>query len=140
METSADITFSVFVLLAFWERIIDGLTPARVLPFNELYERCERFKLFSAISEQGTLQVAYGDGELQPFMPSSASLNRHQAIALATFLKCPYSFSHAWIECTHERGGLFRAKFKRDGLNKVSYVSESGMTVRFEWTDCKLQF
>ena len=129
MDNLTDV--SIYSRLAIGERICDGHRPARELSFNDLYKRWKDWKFFKQLAELGFVQVSYYGGAAIEFIPSADLANRHQALALSCFLATRYANSSAIISAPHERGGIFKATFKRVSPTCVEYVNEDGGKVQF---------
>lgn len=122
---------TVYDRLAFLERIIDGLQPARELDFNSLYLRWNTAHFFEQLQQLGHITVSYNCAPVIDFIPSIAAGNRHQALALSAFISSRYAESDAVVESPHEQGGMFQATFIRTNANCVYYTTEAGSNVRF---------
>jgi hypothetical protein len=122
---------NVYDRLAFLERIIDGLEPARNLAFSDLYERWKQATFFKQVSDLGFVRVSYNNSPFQDFIPDVLNGNRHQALALSCFLGSIYANETVIVECPHEQGGIFQAVFTRESSNEISYRNNSGIIVRF---------
>ena len=122
---------NIYDRLAFLERIIDGLEPARNLTFSDLYERWKQANFFKQVSDLGFVRVSYNNSSFQDFIPDALNGNRHQALALSCFLSSIYANETVIVECPHEKGDIFQAVFTRENSNEISYRNNSGIIVRF---------
>ena len=122
---------NAFTRLAYLERIIDGLEPARQLDFEAIYKRWTQADFFKQLREMGYISVSYNGTPQKEYIPSALDANRHQVIALSTFLASCYADSDAVVECPHELGDMFRATFVRTGDNTIYYTTEGGSNVLF---------
>jgi hypothetical protein len=127
----------IYQRIAYLERIVDGLEPARTLSFNDLYERWQLAKFFKQLADLGYIQVRYNDGEVMDFIPSEAAGNRHQALALSCFVSSIYANENANVSAPHERGNIFSACFTRVSSNCIEYVNDYGTTARFVFDSSK---
>ena len=128
---------SVFERLAWCERVCDGLTPARELSFDDLYERWQGAMFFKVLGEFGHVSVAYNGGEVAPFEACAKNGNRHQALALSCFLASRYANSKASVSSPHELGDTFTAVFERTSPTSVTYTTVRGLKVVFTFDNTK---
>ena len=131
MQNTSSNRIDIYQRLAFLERIIDGLEPARTLSFNDLYERWQRAQFFKQLAELGFVQVSYNGSPIMDFTPSEEAGNRHQALALSCFLGSIYADTNAIVSSPHERGDIFSAYFTRVSNNSIEYVNDYGSKVIF---------
>ena len=131
MDCQSENCITVYDRLAFLERIMDGLQPARELSFADLYQRWTAADFFKQLQQLGHITVSYNGSAAIDFVPSTENANRHQALALSTFLASRYADSDSVVESPQEIDGIFKATFTREEANTVHYVNEYGTSVRF---------
>jgi hypothetical protein len=137
MGTQSKNLIKAYDRLAFLERVIDGLKPARELAFAELYDRWVRANFFEQLRELGFVTVSYASGPFKDFIPAAEDANRHQAIGLSLFISSIYANSDSMVEVPHELGRMFTATFTRISPSSVSYVNDAGTIVRFSFDSNK---
>lgn len=133
-----DIPFlDIYARYARLVRIFD-IEPPENLHFSTFYRVCVDFEFFKEMQVLGYITVSYNENQDPiPFEPSEENGNRHQALALSTFIVSIYSKEVAKIKTPHERGGFFIATFTRLDAHTVQYVTEEGKTVKFYFDNTK---
>jgi hypothetical protein len=114
-------------------RMMDEPIPVAQWTFEKMYTMWERLNYFASLYEMGKCTVSYDGVNYIDFEPSSANANRHQALALSTFVDCAHSNSRTHISVRHERGGTFTALFERVSPTEVKYTNEYGKVVCFRF-------
>ena len=127
--------------LGFYCRIMDDV-PIDTWDFDTIYNTWKQLGYFKPLSELGFVKVSYNTGDIDgncdndnyiDFVPSITGKNRHQALALAAFIRGRNSDSIEIISCRHEKGGTFCAQFARITTYLVHYISEWNATVKFKF-------
>ena len=130
-------TLSIFEMFGFYDRMtcVDELPPNRhSWKFEELYNEWIRMNFFKKLHELGFLKVSYNNSPFVDFVPSAENVNRHQALALSTFLSSHFADSSVKVICPHASGvDNFEAVFERINKNEVHYVNANGIRVRFQF-------
>ena len=144
---------SVETHLGFYCRVSDS-EPINTWDFDTLYKCWTVLGYFKPLAELGSVNVSYVDNNINnninnniaditttidnsittktfPFTPSADLKNRHQALALAAFIRGRNSDSQEMISCRHEKFGSFIALFKRISKYSVNYISEWNTEVHF---------
>lgn len=122
---------SVDDYLCFYTRVIDGLEPISTWTFEEIYQTLKNISYFKNLISMGKITVCYDGKNFIDFEPSPLDFNRHQIIALSTFVNKQQSNSRIHIKCRHEFSGHFEAIFESVSPNEIMYTNTNGKVIRF---------
>ena len=124
--------------LAFGARICNGYCPPdlnNMTPYGVWAEWRSHPHLMKELQAAGAISMSYGGGEYTPFTPDHT--NCHRALALACFLHYqPQGLrqgQRVMVTAPHASGGQFEAAFFKSGTHHVSYITDTGCEVKFEF-------